>query len=121
MAKKREIVSEGVAHIKATFNNTLITITTLSGDALCSCSAGECGFKGARKGTPFAAQQAAEKAATKAKEMFQMKRAAVMVNGPGPGRDSAMRGISSVLTVTKLVDSTTITHNGCRPKKKRRV
>ena len=71
MAKKREIVTEGVAHIKATFNNTLVTITTLSGDALCSCSSGECGFKGARKGTPFAAQQAAEKAAAKAKEMLQ--------------------------------------------------
>ncbi|MBV53192.1 MAG: 30S ribosomal protein S11 [Coxiellaceae bacterium] len=121
MAKKREIVTEGVAHIKATFNNTLVTITTLSGDALCSCSSGECGFKGARKGTPFAAQQAAEKAAAKAKEMFQMKRAAVMIKGAGPGRDSAMRGVSSVLTVTKLVDTTTVTHNGCRPKKKRRV
>ena len=121
MAKKREIVTEGVAHIKATFNNTLITITTLSGDCLCSCSAGECGFKGARKGTPFAAQQAAETAANKARDMFQMKRVAIEVKGPGPGRDSAMRGISSVLAITKLVDATTITHNGCRSKKKRRV
>ena len=111
----------GVAHVKSTFNNTIVSITDSSGHVLSWASTGMVGFKGSKKGTPFAAQQAAEKAAAKAKEMFQMKRAAVMVKGGGPGRDSAMRGVSSVLTVTKLVDATTVTHNGVRPKKKRRV
>lgn len=124
MATKRKYdkVLEGVAHIKASFNNTIVTITTKSGDMLCSVSAGKCGFKGSRKSTPFAAQMAAEKAGKFAQENFDMKRLVVYVQGPGAGRDSAMRTLSTIgFEVKRLVDKTPIAHNGCRPCKRRRV
>jgi len=117
--RKKQSCHTGIAKIKSTFNNTIITITTLSGDVLCSCSAGECGFKGARKGTPFAAQQAAEKACLKAKDVFDMKDIHIEIKGAGPGRESAIRGCG--LNVKSIKDTTTLPHNGCRSKKKRRV
>ena len=124
MATKRKYdkVIEGVAQIKATFNNTIITITTKSGDVLCKASAGACGFKGSRKSTPYAAQLAAEKVGKLAQENFDMKRLLVIVKGPGAGRDSAMRMLSNLgFEIKKLVDKTPIAFNGCRPRKKRRV
>ncbi len=118
---KRKI-SEGVAHIKATFNNTIITISDLSGNVLCQHSAGQAGFKGSRKGTPYAAQLAAEAAVQSAKENYDLRRVVVEVSGPGAGRDSAIRAVhSSGLEVIKLRDKTRLPHNGCRPRKRRRV
>lgn len=122
--KKRKIrrnVTVGVAHIKATFNNTTITITDNKGDALCSASAGSCGFKGSRKSTPFAGQMAAQQAAEKAVK-FGMKEVDVRVNGPGSGRESAITALQAAgLNVKTIEDCTPIPHNGCRPRKKRRV
>ncbi len=119
-AKKK--FPEGIATIKATFNNTLITISTLSGDVLTQSSAGRCGFKGSRKGTPYAAQLAADMAAKDAKERYEMKRITIRVKGPGAGRDSAIRAINGAgLDVIRLEDITPLPHNGCRPRKKRRV
>ena len=118
---KRKI-SEGVAHIKATFNNTLVTISTTAGDVLCQSSAGASGYKGSRKGTPFAAQLAAEAVGKEAVDTFQMKRIEVHVKGPGAGRDSAIRAlVGAGLDVIRLVDVTPLPHNGVRPRKKRRV
>lgn len=116
--KAKKVVTDGLAHIQASFNNTIITITDRQGNALTSASAGGCGFRGSRKSTPFAGQAAAEKAGTVAREEFQMKRVEVFVDGPGPGRE-AMRALG--LTITRIVDVTGIPHNGCRPPKKRRV
>lgn len=115
--------SEVIAHVKATFNNTMITITTRSGEVLCRASAGEVGFKGARKGTPYAAQLAAEKAAKTAGEKYGVRRVEVRVRGPGAGRDSAIRALNNAsgMVVTRLEDVTPLPHNGCRPRKKRRV
>lgn len=119
-AKRKTI--EGVATIQATFNNTVISISNTSGDVLCQSSAGRCGFKGSRKSTPYAAQLAAESVAKFAIENFDMKRLIVEVSGPGAGRDSAIRALRNAgLEVTKLTDKTPIPHNGCRPRKKRRV
>lgn len=121
-SKSKRKISEGVAHVCASFNNTMIAITTPSGDLLCQGSAGKSGFKGSRKGTPFAAQLAAESVAKKAIEEFSLRRVVVNVSGPGAGRDSAIRALrNSGLDVIRLVDTTSIPHNGCRPKKKRRV
>ena len=124
MASKKKIrknVLKGVAHIKATFNNTMITITDLNGEALCWDSAGTVGFKGARKATPFAATRAAERVASKAKRMG-VREVEVRVKGPGSGRESAITGLSSSgLLVTAVEDHTPIPHNGCRPRKQRRV
>ncbi|MHC4949087.1 MAG: 30S ribosomal protein S11 [Planctomycetota bacterium] len=124
MAKKKKIrknVVKGIAHIKASFNNTLITITDLNGETLCWDSAGTVGFKGARKATPFAASRAAEKVATKAKRMG-MREIEVRVKGPGAGRESAVTALqSNGLVVSAVEDHTPIPHNGCRPRKKRRV
>ncbi len=118
--KKR--VSEGLATIQASFNNTIITISNPSGDVLCQNSAGRCGFKGSRKGTPFAAQLASEAAAKDAFENFEMRRVAVEVKGPGAGRESAIRALRNAgLEVIRLTDVTPLPHNGCRPRKKRRV
>ncbi|MCH9643332.1 MAG: 30S ribosomal protein S11 [Gammaproteobacteria bacterium] len=115
-------VSEGVVHIKATFNNTLISITNPKGDVLTRGTAGMAGFKGARKGTPFAAQLASEAAAKSAVENFDMKRVIVRVSGPGAGRESAIRAVRSAgLDILSLIDVTKLPHNGCRPRKKRRV
>ncbi|GAB4358719.1 MAG: 30S ribosomal protein S11 [Immundisolibacter sp.] len=114
-------VSEGVAHIHASFNNTIVTITDRQGNALSWSTAGACGFKGSRKSTPFAAQVAADRAGSKAQE-FGVKTLDVVVNGPGPGRDSAVRSLNNIgFKILSITDVTPIPHNGCRPPKKRRV
>ncbi len=119
-AKKK--VAEGVAHIQATFNNTIVSISNSAGDVLCQNSAGRCGFKGSRKGTPYAAQLAAEAAAKYAIDNFDMKRVIIEVSGPGAGRDSAIRALRGAgLDIMSLVDTTALPHNGCRAPKKRRV
>ena len=111
----------GVAHVNATFNNTMITITDPQGNALCWASAGKMGFKGSRKSTPYAAQLAAEDAAKCALE-HGMKTIEVNVSGPGSGRESALRALQAAgLQITVIRDTTPIPHNGCRPRKKRRV
>ena len=114
-------VADGIAHIYASFNNTIITITDRQGNALSWATAGSSGFRGSRKSTPFAAQVAAEKAANVAQE-FGMKNVDVLVKGPGPGRESAVRALHAVgFKVNSITDVTPIPHNGCRPPKKRRV
>lgn len=123
MAKKkvRKNVVKGVVHIKATFNNTVVTITDKNGQALCWDTGGTIGYKGSRKSTPFAAQRAAESCASKAIKMG-MKEVDVRVKGPGSGRESAIRAIqSSGLDIRSIEDVTPLPHNGCRPKKRRRV
>ena len=124
MAKKRKIkrsVAKGVAYVKATFNNTLVTITDPQGNVLCTDSAGTIGFKGSRKSTPFAAQRAAEACADKAIKMG-MHEVEVKVKGPGSGRESAITALQAAgLKVTAIEDCTPIPHNGCRPPKRRRV
>ena len=119
--KKRRDVTHGVAHIGTSFNNTWVVVTDKAGNKLDQSSAGACGFRGARKSTPFAAQTAAETIAKKMYETYGMKRIEVNVSGPGAGREPAIRGLRSVLTVVKVTDVTRLPHNGCRPKKKRRV
>ncbi len=117
---KKNIV-DGVAHVHASFNNTIVTITDMQGNTLAWVSAGAAGFKGSRKSTPFAAQVAAERAGEKVKE-FGMKNVEVRVKGPGPGRDSAVRALHVAgFKVGSISDVTPIPHNGCRPPKKRRV
>ena len=117
---KRKVIS-GVAHITASFNNTIITISDQDGNTLAWSSAGLKGFKGSRKSTPFAAQIAAEDAGNKAKE-FGVNTLSVEVSGPGSGRESALRSLQSVgYTITSIKDVTPIPHNGCRPRKRRRV
>ena len=119
--KVKRLVSEGVVHIHSTFNNTVITISDLQGNVLVWSTAGSVGFKGARKGTPFAAQVAAEAAGRKAAELG-MRQVQVYVKGPGAGRESALRSLQQVgFTVTLIKDVTPIPHNGCRPPKRRRV
>ena len=117
----RRHVSHGVAHIKATFNNTIITITDNNGDVMCWASAGTIGMKGSRKSTPFAAQRAAEAVAQKAVKMG-MRQVQVQVKGPGSGRESAIRSLQAAgLEIKGIDDVTPLPHNGCRPRKKRRV
>ncbi|MCP4183935.1 MAG: 30S ribosomal protein S11 [Hyphomicrobiales bacterium] len=119
--RERENISAGVAHVNSTFNNTMITITDAQGNAISWSSAGAQGFKGSRKSTPYAAQIAAEDAAKKAQE-HGMKTLEVEVRGPGSGRESALRALQAAgFTITSIRDVTTIPHNGCRPRKKRRV
>lgn len=119
--KERRVVAHGQAHIQATFNNTIITITDGQGNAVCWSSAGASGFKGSRKSTPFAAQQASRSAARAAADMG-MREVDVFLKGPGPGRESAIRSIMAAgLIVTSITDLTPLPHNGCRPPKKRRV
>jgi small subunit ribosomal protein S11 len=119
--KTKRMVSEGVAHIHSTFNNTIITITDPVGNVLAWASAGSVGFKGSRKGTPFAAQLAAESAAKKAMDSG-VRTVQVLVKGPGAGRESALRSLQAVgFTVSVIKDVTPIPHNGCRPPKRRRV
>ena len=119
--KIKRTVTDGVAHIYATFNNTIVTITDRQGNALAWATAGGSGFRGSRKSTPFAAQVAAERAGTRAKD-YGMKNLDVMVKGPGPGRDSAVRSLNNIgLKITNITDVTPIPHNGCRPPKRRRV
>ena len=111
----------GVAHIRATFNNTIVSISDLSGNVISWSSAGAQGFKGSRKSTPFAAQVAAEKAAIKARDMG-MKKLEVCVKGPGPGRESAIRSLQNTgMEITVIRDKTPMPHNGCRARKRRRV
>ena len=119
--KEKRIVPSGIAHVQASFNNTVVTITDLEGNVVCWSSAGSLGFKGSRKGTPFAAQQASLTAATKAKESG-MRSVEVRVSGPGAGRESAVRALSTAgIEVKSIRDYTPIPHNGCRPPKRRRV
>ncbi len=119
--KAKRVVSEGIAHIQATFNNTIITITDNSGNTISWATAGGSGFRGSRKSTPFAAQVAAEKAGTAAKE-YGLKNLHVNVKGPGPGRESAVRALHAAgFAIHTITDVTPIPHNGCRPPKKRRV
>ena len=127
MAKKsvkkrvRRHVGKAIAHIKASFNNTMITITDVNGDTLCWDSAGTIGFKGSRKSTPFAAQQAAEKCSHTAKK-YGVTEVEVRVKGAGSGRESAITALQSAgMRISSIEDVTPLPHNGCRPKKKRRV
>ena len=119
--KTDRVVTDGVAHIHASFNNTIITISDRQGNALCWATAGGSGFRGSRKSTPFAAQVAAERACNTAVE-FGMKSVDVFVKGPGPGRESAVRALNATgLRINSISDVTPIPHNGCRPPKRRRV
>ena len=119
--REKKNIPEGIAHIQATFNNTIVTITDKQGNTVSWASAGTQGFKGSRKGTPFAAQVAAESAARRAQENG-MRRVEVHVKGPGSGREAALRAIQAAgLDVTVIRDVTPLPHNGCRPPKRRRV
>ena len=119
--KVKRDVSDGIAHIHASFNNTIVMITDRQGNALCWATSGGSGFRGSRKSTPFAAQVAAERAGEMAQE-YGMKNLEVCVKGPGPGRESAVRALNAKgFRITSISDVTPIPHNGCRPPKKRRV
>jgi small subunit ribosomal protein S11 len=120
-ARARRNVTDGIAFVYATFNNTIITVSDRQGNVLSWCTAGSCGFKGSRKSTPFAAQVAAERAGEGAAQ-YGMKNLEVRVKGPGPGREAAVRSLNGAgFKVTSIIDVTPIPHNGCRPPKKRRV
>ena len=115
-------VTDAIAHVQASFNNTIIMITDRQGNALTWATSGGCGFRGSRKSTPFAAQVAAEKAGNAAAEGYGVKNLEVRVKGPGPGRESAVRALNNVgFRITHIEDVTPIPHNGCRPPKRRRV
>ena len=119
--KVKKHVSVGIAHVHASFNNTIITITDRQGNALSWATSGGAGFKGSRKSTPFAAQVAAETAGKAAQE-FGVKNIEVRIKGPGPGRESSVRALNAVgLKITSIQDVTPVPHNGCRPPKKRRI
>lgn len=120
--KSAKMVSRGHAHIRATFNNTIVTFTDTNGNTLCWSSAGNSGFRGSRKNTPYAAGLAGKNAARIAREQHGMAEVEIFVKGPGPGRESAIRSIqSSGMKVRSIQDVTPVPHNGCRPGKKRRV
>jgi len=120
--KERRTVPHGLVHVSASFNNTQITITDPDGRVICNSSAGAIGFKGSRKGTPYAAQQASLAAASAARDQFGMKSVEVRVKGPGSGRESAVRALAAAgLHIVVIRDVTPIPHNGCRPPKRRRV
>ena len=119
--RERKNIEKGAVHIRATFNNTIVTITDVNGNAISWASAGELGFKGSRKSTPFAAQSASETAAKAAMD-HGLKSVEVFVKGPGAGRESAIRALEAVgLQITMIKDVTPVPHNGCRPPKRRRV
>ena len=119
--KVKKNVAEGIAHVHASFNNTIITITDRQGNALSWATSGGAGFKGSRMSTPFAAQVAAE-AAGKAAQEFGVKNIEVRIKGPGPGRESSVRALNAIgLKITSIQDITPVPHNGCRPPKKRRI
>lgn len=120
--KGRRSVPRGIAHIRSTFNNTIVTVTDLNGDVLAWKSGGTMQFKGSRKGTPFAAQRAAQEVGEVCKSKYGMREVDCKVQGPGPGRESAVRGLQSAgLDVKSIEDTTPLPHNGCRPRKKRRI
>ena len=120
--RERRVIPHGLVHIAASFNNTQIAITDTDGRTVCWSSAGAIGFKGSRKGTPYAAQQASAAAAAVARDQYGMKTCEVRVKGPGSGRESAIRALSSVgMHINSIKDVTPIPHNGCRPPKRRRV
>ena len=119
--KTKRVVTDGIVHVQASFNNTVVTITDRQGNALSWATAGGAGFRGSRKSTPFAAQVAAEQAGRVAQESG-VKTVEVRIKGPGPGRESAVRSLNALgIKVTNIVDVTPIPHNGCRPPKRRRV
>ncbi|HEV2905773.1 MAG TPA: 30S ribosomal protein S11 [Actinomycetota bacterium] len=119
--KEKKNIAHGAAHIKSTFNNTIVTITDLDGNTLAWASAGNAGFKGSRKSTPFAAQLAAESAARRAQE-HEVRKVDVFVKGPGSGRETAIRSLAATgLEILGINDVTPVPHNGCRPRKRRRV
>jgi small subunit ribosomal protein S11 len=119
--KIKRVVSDGIVHVHASFNNTIVTFTDRQGNALCWATSGGSGFRGSRKSTPYAAQIATERASATAKE-YGMKSVAVFVHGPGPGRESTIRElISQEFKIVEITDVTGIPHNGCKPPKKRRV
>jgi small subunit ribosomal protein S11 len=119
--KTKRVVSDGIVHVHASFNNTIVTFTDRQGNALCWATSGGSGFRGSRKSTPYAAQIATERAASVAKE-YGMKSVIVLVHGPGPGRESTIRElISQEFKIVEITDVTGIPHNGCKPPKKRRV
>jgi small subunit ribosomal protein S11 len=119
--KVKQTVLDGVAHIHASFNNTIVTISDRQGNALCWATSGGSGFRGSRKSTPFAAQVAAQMAGEKALE-YGLKSLEVNIKGPGPGRESAVRALNSLgFKITNITDVTPVPHNGCRPPKRRRV
>ncbi len=119
--KVKKTVVDGIAHIHASFNNTIITISDRQGNALCWATSGGSGFRGSRKSTPFAAQVAAQAAGEKAQE-FGLKNLEVNIKGPGPGRESAVRALNALgFKITNITDVTPVPHNGCRPPKRRRV
>ena len=122
LKKIKKTVPKGIVHIQASFNNTIVTITDLKGQVVCWSSSGACGFKGTRKGTPFAAKIAAESAARQCMEQQKMGEAEIMVKGGGVGRDNALKGIVDAgLEIILIRDVSGIPHNGCRPPKKRRI
>ncbi len=119
--KVKKNVSEGVAHVHASFNNTIVTITDRQGNTLSWATSGNAGFKGSRKSTPFAAQMASERAGRAAQE-FGVKNVEVRIKGPGPGRESAVRALNAIgLKIISIADVTPVPHNGCRPPKRRRM
>jgi small subunit ribosomal protein S11 len=120
--KAKKVVTDGIVHVNATFNNTIIMVTDRQGNALRQASSGSAGFTSSRKHTPFAAQVAAEQLANVVKDEFKMERVDVRIKGPGPGRESTVRAFNGVgLKIGSIEDCTPIPHNGCRPPKKRRV
>jgi len=120
--RERKVIEKGAAHIRSSFNNTMVTVTDTNGNALSWASSGGLGFRGSKKSTPFAAQMAAETAAKAAIENYGLKTVEVYVKGPGQGREAAIRALQSAgLDVTMIKDVTPIPHNGCRPPKRRRV
>ncbi len=120
--KSKKFVSDGIAHVYASFNNTIVTLTDRQGNSLAWATSGGSGFRGSRKSTPFAAQVAAEKAGQSAIDQYGLKSLDVEVKGPGPGRESAVRALNALgLKINSITDVTPIPHNGCRPPKRRRV
>ena len=120
--KTKRSVSDGVVHVRASFNNTIVTFTDRQGNTLCWATAGGSGFRGSRKSTPFAAQVAVEKAGTTARDTFGMKSIEIIVKGPGPGRESTVRALQTLnFKILAIHDKTGIPYNGCRPRKRRRV